>query len=105
MPGHQRDAAPGELVRDADRLARVAGVVADLERELAAEHAAGGIQVGHGLLGAGAHLAPESRVLAGHRTGGGDADRPACLGEGTAARQHQRRAQRACNHRPALQHS
>ena len=40
MAGDEADAAAGDLVRDGDRLARVAGVVADLERELAAHDAA-----------------------------------------------------------------
>jgi hypothetical protein len=35
---------PGELVGDGDGLARVAGIVADLERELAAEHAAAALR-------------------------------------------------------------
>src|SRR3712207_8426426 len=37
VPGDEADAAAGDLVGHADRLARVAGVVADLQRELAAQ--------------------------------------------------------------------
>ena len=40
MPGDQRHAAAGQLVGDGDRLFRIAGIVADRQRELFAEHAA-----------------------------------------------------------------
>ena len=38
------------------------------------EYAAGGVDVGDGLLGAVPHLAAEGRLAAGHRSGGGDGD-------------------------------
>ena len=74
MPGHEHDAVVDHLVGDRDRLLGIAGVVADLEDQLLAEHAAGGIEVLHRLLGALLHLLAEDGVLAGHRTGGGDHD-------------------------------
>jgi hypothetical protein len=64
MAGDEADAAAAELVRDRDRLARVAGIVADLERDLAAHDAALGVEVGHDLLGAGLHLGAERGLLA-----------------------------------------
>ena len=72
VPGHEGDLPAGKLVGDRDRLARVAGVVADLEHKLAAEHAATGVDVRHRLLGTGPHLGAEHRVLAGHRASRGD---------------------------------
>ena len=62
------------LVGDRDRLLRIAGVVADLEHQLLAEHAALGVDVLDRHLGAALHLLAESGVLTGHRTGGGDHD-------------------------------
>src|SRR3546814_1086675 len=50
----------------------IAGVVADLQNELFAEHAAGGVEVRDGHLGTALHLLAEGGVLAGHRAGGGD---------------------------------
>ena len=56
MPGDQRHAFGGHLVGDRHGLLRVAGVVADIEVELLAEHAAGGVDVLDGQLGAVLHL-------------------------------------------------
>ncbi len=50
MAGDQRHAVAGHLVGDRHRLLRVAGVVADIEIELLAEHAAGGVDVLDGQL-------------------------------------------------------
>ena len=69
MAGDERDAAAGELVGDGHGLLRIAGVVADLEDQLLAVDAAGGVDVLDRLLGAGLHLLAEGRVLAGHRAG------------------------------------
>ena len=52
MPGDELRLAVGELFGDRARLLRIAGVVADLQRQLLAEHAAGGVDVGDRLLGA-----------------------------------------------------
>ena len=60
MAGDQRDAVAGHLVGDGDGLLRVAGVVADVEIELLAEHAAGGVDVGStAMLAAVLHLRAE----------------------------------------------
>ena len=69
--GHSR---AGEFFRNRARLFRIAGIVADLQRELLAEYAAGAIEVGNRLLGAVAHLPSEGRLAAGHRSGGGNRD-------------------------------
>ena len=74
MPGDEHHALGDELVGDGDRLLRIAGIVADLEHELLAENAAGGVDVGDRLLGAGLQLGAERGVLAGHRAGGRDRD-------------------------------
>ena len=74
MAGHEHDAGVDHLVGDRDRLLGIAGVVADLQDQLLAEHAAGGIDVLDRLLGALLHLLAERGVLAGHRTGGSDGD-------------------------------
>ena len=75
MTGDQRDIVAGHLVGDRDRLFRVAGVVADLKVELLAEHAAGGVDVGHGHLAAILHLGAEGGVLTGDRADHGDRGR------------------------------
>ena len=72
MADRDGHAHAGQLLRDRARLFRIAGVVADFEPQLSAEHAAGGVDVGHRLLGAVAHLPSESGLAAGHRTGRGD---------------------------------
>ena len=46
MAGHEHHALRGELVGDRNRLLRIAGIVADLEPQLLAQHAAGGVDVG-----------------------------------------------------------
>ena len=74
VPGHEHHALVDHLVGDRDRLLGIAGVVADPEHELLAEHAAGLVEVLDRLLGALLHLLAEDRVLAGHRAGGGDHD-------------------------------
>ena len=72
MSGDQLDALPGDLVGDCHRLLRIAGVVADFQHQLLAEHAAGLVDVGDRLLGARLELRAEGGVLAGHRPDDGD---------------------------------
>ena len=74
MSGHERDLGTGELFRHRARLLGVAGVVADFQRQLLAEHAAGGIDVGHRLFGAVLHLPAERGFAARHRAGHCDGD-------------------------------
>ena len=74
MPGHEHDALADHLVGNRDSLLGVAGVIADLELQLLAENAAGGIEVGNSLRGAGPHLLAKRGVLARHRSCSGDHD-------------------------------
>src|SRR6266446_7295015 len=59
VAGDKRDFRAGELFRHRTRLLGIAGIVADFQRQFLAEHAAGGVDVGHGLFGAVLHLAAE----------------------------------------------
>ena len=79
MSGDQRDALGGHLVGDRHGLLRVAGVVADIEIELLAEHAAGGVDVLDGKLGAVLHLLPEGGILTRDRADDRDRRRVALL--------------------------
>ena len=63
MAGHQLHALGGELVGDGNRLLRIAGVVADIQHELLAQHAAGLVQVGDGLFRAASSSAPRTRHI------------------------------------------
>ena len=100
MSGHERHLRAGELLADRARLLRIAGVVADLQLELLAHHAAGGVDVGDRRFGAVLELGAERGVLAGHRSGDADGD---VLGRRRAG-QRQARAQRhAC--KPHLLHA
>ena len=63
-----------EVVGDGNGLLRIAGVVADFELELLAEHAARSVDVGNRLLGASLELDAEGGVVAGDRTGGSNRD-------------------------------
>ena len=74
VAGHEHDLVRHHLVGDRGRLLGIAGIVADLQLELLAVDAAGGVDVGHRHLGALAHLLAEGRILAGHRSDGGDLD-------------------------------
>lgn len=74
MAGHEHHAAADELVGDGHRLTGVARVVADLQGELLAEHAAIGVDVGDRHLRTVAHLLAERGILAGHGSGGSDGD-------------------------------
>ena len=74
MADHNGNAFAGELFRDRARLLRIAGVVADLQLELLAKHAARGVKIGDRLLGAVAHLPAEGGLPAGHRSGRGNRD-------------------------------
>ncbi len=64
MPDHELVALAGELVGHRNRLARVARVIADVELELLAEHAARLVDVGHRLLGAVLAIAHRTRRIA-----------------------------------------
>ena len=77
-----------DLLGDRARLLGIAGIVLGIERELLAEHATRGVDVGDRQLGAVLHLAAEGRFGAGHRSGHGDGD---VFGKGSA-RERQRRA-------------
>ena len=74
MAGDEGHFLAGHLVRDGDGLAGVAGVVADVEHELLAHDAAGLVDIGDGLFGAGLHLGAGGGVVAGHGTDGGNLD-------------------------------
>ncbi len=94
MPCHEHDLVRHHLVGHSGGLLGVAGIVADLQLELLAVHAARGVDVGHGHLGALAQLLSEGRILTGHRADGGDLD----LREGRRHRQGQGcNGQRAVN--------
>ena len=73
MAEHRGDSHPGELFADRARLFGIAGVVADFEPELPAQHAARGIDVGDGPFCAVLQLRAERGILTGHR--GTQADR------------------------------
>ena len=85
MAGDERHAVAGHLVGDGDRLLRIAGVVADIEIELLAEHAAGGVDVVDGHLAAIRHLRAEGGILTGDRADDGDRDGVALLAAVTAS--------------------
>ena len=79
MSGDQRHAFGGHLVGDRHGLFRVAGVVADIEIKLLAEHAAGGVDVLDGKLSAVLHLLTEGGILTRDRADDGDRRRVALL--------------------------
>ena len=87
MTGHQLDALGGKLVGDRHRLLRVAGIVADIQHELLAQHPAGLVQIGDRLLGAFLHLRAERRIFPGDRPGDGDMDRLRPAGHRRAGQQ------------------
>ena len=72
MAGDQRHAVGGHLVGHGNGLFRIAGVVADIEIDLLAEHAAGGVDVVDRHLAAIGHLCAEGGVLARDRADDGD---------------------------------
>ena len=74
MADHDGHLLTDELFRDRAGLLGIAGIVADLELELAPEHAACRIDVGDRLIGPVLHLPAEGRLAAGHRAGDGDGD-------------------------------
>jgi hypothetical protein len=84
MAGDQRHVVAGHLVGDGHRLFRVAGVVADLEIELLAEHAARGIDVFDGQPAAILHLRAERCILTGNWADHGDRCRLVFLASPTA---------------------
>jgi hypothetical protein len=75
---HELDAVSDELVRNRDALLRIGDVVADDDLDLLAIDAAGGVDVGRGLLGALLELRAKGCVRAGDRAG--DADQDVCPG-------------------------
>src|SRR4029079_7050533 len=72
MAGDQRHVVAGHLVGDGYRLFRIAGVVAELEIELLAEHAACGVDVLDGQFTAILHLSTERCILTGNWADYGD---------------------------------
>ena len=74
MTGNKRDSGAGDLFRYRTRLLGIASVVLDIERELLAKHAAGGIDISHGLFSPVFHLAAERGFAAGHRASHGNGD-------------------------------
>ena len=74
VAGHEDDLVGDHLVGDGRRLLGIAGIVADLQHELLAVHAAGGVDVLDRHLGAALHLLAEGGILAGHRPDRGDLD-------------------------------
>src|SRR5262249_57144452 len=72
MARAQRHIVAGHLVRDGYRLFRVTSVVADLEIELFAEHAARFVDVLDRHLAAVGHLRPEGGILARDRADDGN---------------------------------
>ncbi len=74
MPDYDRHLHAGELLADRARLLGIAGIVADFELDLLAEHAARGVDVGDGLFGAVPQLAAERGFAARHRAGNADAN-------------------------------
>ena len=90
MAGHERHPGAAELFGDRPRLFGIAGVVADLQRQLLRQHATLGVEVGDGLFGAVLHLPAECGLAAGHRTGHGDGD----VLRGGRRREGERRAER-----------
>ena len=67
MSGYELRAPGRHLVGDRHGLLRIAGVVADVEIELLAEHAAGGVDVLDGHFAAILHLRAEGGILTGDR--------------------------------------
>ena len=89
MADDEFDAVAGELVGDRDALLGIGNVVAEFGGDLLAENAAGGIDVGGGLLDAVLHLRAGRGIRAGDRTADAELD----LGGG-GIRQHECKAQR-----------
>ena len=72
MAGNEDDAFGDKIVRHGDRLLRIAGIVADAERQILAEDAALGVDVLHRPLGTVLHLIAERRIFARHRASSSD---------------------------------
>ena len=90
MAAHEHYALADHVVGDVHGLFRVAGVIADLQLQLLAVHAASGVDVGNGLLGALPELFAESGILASHRACNANGD----LRQRGGGRQHRGNAQR-----------
>src|SRR5262249_31324015 len=69
MTDDELDAGSGEFVGDRDALPRVGGIIADRNRDLLLEDAAGCVDVGDGELSAVLELRAEGGVLAGEGAG------------------------------------
>src|SRR6266536_2551186 len=78
MAGHEGHPHAAEFFADGSGLLGIAGVIADLDGELLAHHAARRIDVGQGHLGAVLELLPERSILARHRAGHADLDGVLC---------------------------
>ena len=74
MADDEGDLIADEFIGDRDALLRIGGVVADLDADLLAEDAAGGVDVGDCLFGAHAQLRAEGRVWARHRRADAEPD-------------------------------
>jgi hypothetical protein len=87
VPDEHLHAVADELVGDRDALLRVRLIVANLDDELLAEHAAGSVDVLDRLIDAVDELRAERSVRTRHRSGDADLD----LGFGPSSRQEQHR--------------
>ena len=86
MADDELHAVADELVGDRDAFLGIGAVVADAERDLLAEDAAGGVDVLDGLLGAVLELRAEGGAAAGDRAGDAELD----LGRGGAGADQRR---------------
>ncbi len=74
MPRHEHRTLRRHVVGHAHRLFGIAGVVADDELQLLAQHAALGVNVSHHFFGAALELVAEGGLAAGHGSGHADDD-------------------------------
>ena len=82
MPDDEDHAVTDQLLCGGDRLLGIAEVVRRDQLHLLAEHAAGGVDVGHGQRRAALHLLAEPGIHSRHRAGHADQDfRPSGLAE------------------------
>ncbi len=95
MAGDEGHIVAAHLVGDGDRLLRIAGIVADIEIELLAEHATRGVDVLDGHLAAVLHLRPERGVLTRDRADDGDRRRLVVIA--TAAARHKNGRNQGCD--------
>ncbi len=69
VAGDERNSRAGDLLGDGARLLRIASIVVDIKHQLPVEETAGGIDIGHRLLGAVLELAAERGFAASDRRG------------------------------------